>query len=354
MINKYSAHDELVFRKFYNKNLEPLYISLKQEKMRVLKEILLHNLKFALCGIFGSLFIWMIVFSGHALNISVFFKVIFVFFLIFIVTSITEIFISKPEKKYRNFAKELIAPKFISFFNGLKYGNFQISRKIIKESSLFVMSEFRNYFFEDGIKGKYKETTLQIAEERALGITSLCVFMNFSKKFSGKTIVCSSKRDAGFYILIYMLLIVLLSCVGIYFEPEAIPLFVLSWSVAIYFYLRDYKKSKEKLHESKMETINFSKEWKVETTDQIEARYILTPVLMERMMDIKRLFKSNIINFSFFDNKLLIVIHSYKNWFEVDCLSNSRYYERAKECFLQMKTLLSIIDILSTNKGDSY
>ena len=354
MIKKYSAQDEVAFRKFYNKNLEPLYVFLKQEKMRVLKEILLHNLKFTLCGFVGSLFIWMIVYSGYAQNIGVFFYVSFIFCLIFIVASISEIFISKHEKKYRNFAKALIMPKTISFFNGLKYGNFQISRKVLEASSLFVISEFRNYFFEDGIKGRYKETTLQIAEERLLGVTSLCIFMSFNKKFSGKTIVYSSKRDAGVYILIYMLLIVLLSCVGMYFAPETIPLFVISRGIGIYFSLTDCKKNKQKTHKSNMESINFSKEWKVETTDPIEARYILTPVLMERMVDIKRLFKSNIINFSFFDNKLLIVIHSYKNWFEVDYLSNTRYYERLKECFLQMKTLLSIIDILSTNKRDFY
>ena len=91
MIKKYSAQDEVAFRKFYNKNLEPLYVFLKQEKMRVLKEILLHNLKFTLCGFVGSLFIWMIVYSGYAQNIGVFFYVSFIFCLIFIVASISEI-----------------------------------------------------------------------------------------------------------------------------------------------------------------------------------------------------------------------------------------------------------------------
>jgi hypothetical protein len=131
-----------------------------------------------------------------------------------------------------------------------------------------------------------------------------------------------------------------------YFHPETIPMFILCWGIGIYFYFADRKISKQNLQKDQMESINFSENWKVLTTNPVEARYILTPLLMEQMLQIKTLFKSHKVNFSFFDNKLLMVIHSRKNWFEIEYLSNFDYYKQAKNNFEQIKTLLSVVDIL--------
>lgn len=49
----------------------------------------------------------------------------------------------------------------------------------------------------------------------------------------------------------------------------------------------------------KLEDPVFEREWEVYATDQIEARYILTPALMERMLEIKRRFGGKSIEFSF-------------------------------------------------------
>jgi hypothetical protein len=69
------------------------------------------------------------------------------------------------------------------------------------------------------------------------------------------------------------------------------------------------------LHIVKLEDIEFSKTFTVTSNDQVEARYILTPALMQRILDYTRKIKKT-ASFSFVDNHLYCAIPSYKNFFE--------------------------------------
>ncbi len=62
----------------------------------------------------------------------------------------------------------------------------------------------------------------------------------------------------------------------------------------------------------KLEDIDFSKDFSVFSTNQIEARTILTPTFMERMKKLKEIFKSNHVDVAFFENIALFAIHTEK------------------------------------------
>lgn len=54
----------------------------------------------------------------------------------------------------------------------------------------------------------------------------------------------------------------------------------------------------------------FERKFEVYGTDQMEARYLLTPNFMQRLVDLEHAFKGKSIRFGFVDNQLLIVIET--------------------------------------------
>ncbi|MBQ8671859.1 MAG: DUF3137 domain-containing protein [Alphaproteobacteria bacterium] len=339
-VKGYKDHSQQSFKKYYDKKLAPLYAELLPNRKKLIEYILLLSVLLMLDGIVLSLLFYDIIEMQLSSKIYPF----FIFAIPQIICFVVYSFILGETKQYKRKVKSLLIPKFINFFGKFKYGNYPISREIIEKSSLFVMPEFRNYIFDDCFKGKYKSTVLHIAEERLIFRTSLCVLVNFNKKFEGQTVVYSSKHDGGFYLLLLMVLLVCCSLVIMYFNIETVPMFLLSWSAGIYFYCVD-RKTPQKSSKAKTESIDFSKRWKIETTNQVEARYILTPAFMEQMIQTCKSFRSNNLNFSFFENKLLIIIRSQKNWFELAPFFSSNY-QKAEECFEQLNSILSVIDIL--------
>ncbi len=65
----------------------------------------------------------------------------------------------------------------------------------------------------------------------------------------------------------------------------------------------------------KTENPDFEKTFDVYSTDQIEARYLLSPSMMERLFALDREFNKN-ITISFRDSNILIAIPESRNHFE--------------------------------------
>jgi hypothetical protein len=94
----------------------------------------------------------------------------------------------------------------------------------------------------------------------------------------------------------------------------------------------------------KMENVTFEKQFVVYGSDQIEARYIITPVLMETMLAIQSLFKG--VQFSFIHSKIYITIPQRTNMFEpnffkplTDFNYLSGYYTLLFHCINLVETL---------------
>ena len=97
-----------------------------------------------------------------------------------------------------------------------------------------------------------------------------------------------------------------------------------------------------------LEGLSFMRRWKILTDNQVEARYILTPVFMEKMLEIKHLFHGKAIDFSFFDKKLLIAVHTRKNLFETTSLFvPALSYHKVREVISQLDSIFSVIDVIT-------
>ena len=97
----------------------------------------------------------------------------------------------------------------------------------------------------------------------------------------------------------------------------------------------------------KLENQEFEQEFVVKSTDPVEARYILTPSLMDRMMRLRR--KHGKIQFSFIEEKMYIAIPSNKDRFEPSMFNRLDNYSLIKDFYDEVTTIVDIIEELNLN-----
>ena len=240
------------------------------------------------------------------------------FFLMLIVVFIG--ICSAPILSYKKRIKGSVMEKMISFFGDFFYlHENRLSWDILEQSKLFSKPTFQagdDYFY-----GKYKGVGITISEEKHEVKTGknthtvfrgIIILLDMDKPFTGKTIV---KKDCGWMIN---------KCKS--FGAG------LGKKVAL-------------------EDVTFEKHFEAYSDDQIESRFLLTTAFMERILKVKEVFKGKSIEFSFFDNKLLIKIPTRKDMFEASSLfSSATDYNRIEGAFDQFCSVFSIVDILKLNR----
>lgn len=258
-----------------------------------------------------------------------------------------------PFKKYKKDAKKIIMPKFTKFFDTISYSlnGGGIDKNILKKSDLFMKID--DVYCDDLFEGSYKGTKFQLAEQRIVAymhtrngcrettlFNGILLQFQFGKKFKGQTIV--KDKHGQFFASCVLAFLVLLMVVIAILDPTRIQwvgFFICYMAVLTYLYWR------KKYKNVYLEDVIFSKYWKVATTDQIEARYILTPSLMERILKIKKMFSAHSVRFAFFDDTVLIAISTNKDMFEISSFfSSATNYQRAKNVIAQFCSIFAIID----------
>lgn len=97
-----------------------------------------------------------------------------------------------------------------------------------------------------------------------------------------------------------------------------------------------------------LEDPRFGKEFCVYSEDQVEARYILTPSLMERILEFKTKWNKD-VHMSFLDSKVCIAISMYKNLFELRPLRPAADYSFLEESLRFLTLLTEVVDDLNLN-----
>ena len=139
----------------------------------------------------------------------------------------------------------------------------------------------------------------------------------------------------------------------LFLEPENIfPVFlILMPAVIITLFAIDFYKRKKKMHDVKLEDISFDKRFNVYTKDQIEARYLLTPMFMERLKSLETAFGTKGIKCSFFNNQIMFAIPTKKDLFELGSLFTSLKSNKAVEKFYnELKSIHEMIDHFKLNE----
>ncbi len=236
---------------------------------------------------------------------------------------------STPVATYKSSVKATIFPNVFSFF-GEKYTykeSSPLSALELQKSE--IVPEFDEETTEDYVKGTYSDVGIELMEAKLYTITrntssssrsyktrsiifhGIYVLIDMNKKFSGQTIV---RKDSGM--------------IGNFFQKKSTS-----------------------LQKVKLEDPIFESKFEVYSSDQVEARYLLTTTFMERLIQLSELFGLSKIECSFYDDKLLISIPSKIDMFETSSIFEPATFEEDIRTILtEMKLIFQIIDILKLNQ----
>jgi hypothetical protein len=235
----------------------------------------------------------------------------------------------KPVRKYAANVKAEVFPEIFRFF-GKDYLYNEVSplkMELLEVSGL--IPSYDSSHLEDYVKGSYKDITLELTEAKLQGtrgsgknrhtvtvFNGIFVLLDMNKNFSGKTIVI---KDIG--------------KLGNWFSRK--------------FSKKLFSKAIS-LENVKLEDPVFEKQFEVYSTDQVEARYLLTTSFMERLLGLSSLFsKQGVIQCSFYLNKLLLMIPSDKNRFEVGSIYQpATFVDDINHILKEMAIIFQIIDTL--------
>ncbi len=267
-------------------------------------------------------------------NVSFFIRYIIAFFSIFALAFMSMAF-SKYEKNFNFSLKQEILPKILAFFNSkLKYELTSfIKQTDFIDSRIFPNKEIHTYKGSDFVTGSYGEglfafSQLEIKEittTRSGGKTEtkiselfkgLFYVADFNKSFSGKTVIYPD------------------------FARQALG--------GQLGEMINHKMEFDNNQLITLEDIEFEKEFAVYSTDQVEARYILSPSMIERIKLIKQKLEKDIY-FSFIKNRVYVAIPSETEILVPNIFHNITRFESIEPIYYAIDSLLDISKDLQLN-----
>ena len=227
--------------------------------------------------------------------------------------------INNKSKIFSSFYKEEVVDEIIHAFcpNATYSPNNGVSEELCRNSGLFTSPD--RYHAEDLIEGCLDKTSFICsevhAEERRARSTKNGVQYYWEDIFKGFLFIADFHKE---------------------FQGETTV-------------LRDsFFKIKMGASRVKMENPDFEKVFDVFSTNQIEARYLITPSMMERMLKLDSNFKKG-VTISFRNSMILVAIPDSKNRFEADVWSSLSDMSILKSDFVVLQSLLEIVDELNLN-----
>ena len=104
------------------------------------------------------------------------------------------------------------------------------------------------------------------------------------------------------------------------------------------------------LEEIKLEDPEFSKDYKVYSDDQIEARCLLTPAFMEKLKNLKTSFYASHMDFAFYGSKFIIALNADKDLFKLfDLYKPMEDSRQFQELFNEFVSIISLVDYFKTD-----
>ena len=307
------------FREFYEKELRPELEIIDRKRKKVDRRVTIVLLIISAL-IIGEL----ILIPGKVEALRVFVPIL---------TGIAGfIFISVLTKSYRQEYKKRIIARIANFVDeGLTYTpGSTIPKSEFVKSAIFQLS-CDKYQGEDHFRGRLGKTDIEFSEVVA--------------KHRNKSGGGSNKKDS--YSIIFRGLFIIADF-NKNFKTHTV---VLPDTAERLFGKFGQKLQSLSLTRGKLirlEDPEFEKEFCVYGDDQVEARYILTPSLMERILTFKRKWNTTVY-LSFLDSKVYIAIRMFKNLFEARLFKSVVDYDFMEDNLRFLTLLTEIVEDLNLN-----
>ncbi|MBL7725891.1 MAG: DUF3137 domain-containing protein [Chitinophagaceae bacterium] len=303
------------FNTFYAKELKELLIPQETERQKVKK---LGTIGFVLLGV--AILIFIVAAATHNGVAGLLGFIVIIPALIFLVLFGT------TKKSFSEKFKETIVRKIIHFIDpSLTYSpHLSISKADYLNSGLFVEQPDR-YSGDDYIEGTHEKTFFCFSElhtERKVSsgksshwetiFRGLFFIADFNKNFSGRTYVWSERN------------------------PQ------------INFLTKLFSSFAWNLEKVRLESVEFEKRFIVYSSDQVEARYILTPSFMERIVRLQQLMGEG-TSLSFVDTNIHVAVPIKDELFE-PAIFSANDYNRLGDFYNTINIVFDIIDELKLNQ----
>ena len=222
---------------------------------------------------------------------------------------------------------------FAGFFGTFSYHNEQhLPDDLLRNSDLF--GKFNIHKGDDYFCGSYKDVAVTISEEL---LQKKIVYTEFDEKF-GNAASSSRSRKKNIFKGICILLTMNKNFKGRTVVLKDRGIFNMFKHIS-------------GLERVKLEDMYFEDLFEVYSSDQIEARYLLTTAFMERMLKLSELYGGKSIQFSFNNNQLLLAIPTNQDMFEACSFFRSNVNKKKIfRVFEQFYTVFSVVDILKLNQ----
>jgi len=312
-------------KSFYDGSLRQQILALEEKRKKIAH--------MALAIIFGCITLFL-----FSLLLSIVLTPVFavVSFIAIVVLGIILYFtlVHSEAKAFVSDYKRRIVGEMVKFIDGnLAYNPENGIRQPAYMNSRIFLTQPDRYKCEDYVSGKIGETFIEFSEVHSEYKTEtrdskghrqthwhtifkgLFFIADFNKNFAGTTVVLPDFAESTFGFL------------GKIFQ---------SWNLT----------RSEKL--IKLEDPDFEKLFVVYGDDQITARYILTPGMMERLSEFRRKLNSTIY-LSFRDSKVYVAVSVNKNLFEPNVFSSNDNFEVLREYFTYLDLAGRIIEELNLN-----
>lgn len=306
--------------------------------------------------------------------------------------------------EFKKKLKKIFAPELSEILNlsdsfeSINYSNAEyniFSTGELVESTLFGM--FNSVNPDDSFCGNYKGVKFKTLETELIQrgrkysfqiFKGVIISFDFNKKIKAKTTVTTS-RDLNvknnfpiIQLIIMMLLIgavfniIFLISIGIlnpetisgivkgFLNPEILPIIkemalILSsgtlFFIAFLILCLQIRKKQLKRVNTNNKKINledpeFIKQFHIQSEDEIEARYLVTPAFMERFLNLTTAFGTKNAKCSFYSDKIMIAISTRKDLFECGTLYKPFTESKNIKLFKELQSILDLIDYFKLNE----
>ena len=270
----------------------------------------------------------------------------------------------KWNKKYTSVIKSKYMNKLIGSFGNIEWADnkYNIPIDYLKASDLFI--DFDIIETDDTFNGKYKDIPFNIAETKLYknaakgGIqgdgsrnsktkvfTGIVLNFKINKTVKNRTLVATKKNKTAQHITAFSYIALILILYGIWNIWGILGKIIISAIGLFFLYLAIFQKDKN-FQKVVLEDSRFNKIFNVYSSDQVEARYLVTTSFMERLKDLQQVFGAKVVKCSFYDeNKLMIAISTDKNLFEIGNLFKSVYdKDFMKQFYKELSSIYFLMD----------
>ena len=323
----------LEFHKNYKSKIAPIFRSYEAFRKKELA-------KFWFMIISGILmlcsFPLMLLLSDSILSDIVcdYFVAYLILMMIFMTLGISLLF--NAHKKNKNFAMKIKSDclsKLLKVFGDIQWQNGKniINDWDLNRSALF--SNFNTRYTDDEFSGSFNGVPFKICETNLLQISGSGKSRTYIPVFKGVVIQFKSNKIIRNRTMI--------ATKGDFTAKIAfVVLGLICWGGSKISY-----KDEEKLDEVKLEDPEFCKKFNAYSSDQVEARYLLTTAFIERFQNLNTAFGAKKAKCSFYGDKIMFAISTNKNLFEVGSLFKSLEKPGAVNQFYnELASIYSMID----------